>query len=59
METDREKDVYVKTVLTCGERPSPAMATEAMYKTTKLKEDSKPMADEAIKENTYTAKIPR
>ena len=53
METDRETDVYVKTVLTFGDRPSPAMATVAMHKTAELKEDSKPKAAEAIKENTY------
>ena len=49
METDRETDVYVKTVLTFGDRPSPAMATVAMHKTAELKEDSKPKAAEQLK----------
>ena len=53
METYRQADVYVKTVLTFGDRPSPTMATVAMLKTAELKEDSKPKAAEAIKENTY------
>ncbi len=53
METDREPDVYVKTVLTFGDRPSPTMATVAMHKTAELKEAIKPKAAEAIKKNTY------
>ena len=53
METYRQKNLYVKTVLTFGDRPSPTMATVAMHKTAELKEDSKPKAAEAIKKNTY------
>ena len=53
LETDREPDVYAKTVLTFGDRPSPTMATVAMHKTAELKEDCKPKAAEAIKKNTY------
>jgi hypothetical protein len=49
METDRETDVYVKTVLTFGDRPSPAMATVAMHKTAELKEDRKPKQQKQLK----------
>lgn len=53
LETDRDPDIYVKTVLTFGDRPSPSMATVAMHKTAELKEEMKPKAAEAIKKNTY------
>lgn len=53
MQLDRKPDVYVKTVLTFGDRPSPPMATMTMCKTAEMKEDSKPKAAEAIKKNTY------
>ena len=43
-ETDREPDIYVKTVLTFGDRPAPTMAITAMHKTAKLKQDEKPEA---------------
>jgi hypothetical protein len=39
--------------LTFGDRPFPATATVAMYKTVELREVRKPKATEAIKENTY------
>ena len=52
MQLDRKPDVYVKTVLTVGDCPSPTMATVAMHKTAKMQEESKPKAAEAIK-NTY------
>ena len=54
LQAEREPDaVYVKTVLTFGDRPSPSMATVAMRKTAELKEEGKPKAAEAIKKNTY------
>ena len=53
MQLDRKPDVYVKTVLTFGDRPSPTMATVAMRKTAEMQEESKPKAAEAIKKNTY------
>ena len=56
-ETEKEPDTYVKTVLTFGDRPAPAMATTAMRKTATLKEDTKPRAAEAIKENAYVDDI--
>ena len=34
METNREPDVYVKTVLMSGDKPAPAMAQIALRKST-------------------------
>ena len=56
-ETEKDPDTYVKTVLTFGDRPAPAMATAAMRKTATLKEDTKPRAAEAIKDNAYVDDI--
>lgn len=56
-ETEREPDIFVKTVLTFGDRPAPAMATTAMRKTASLKEDVKPRAAEAIVKNAYVDDI--
>ena len=56
-ETEREPDIYVKTVLTFGDRPAPAMATTAMRKTATLKEDVKPRAAEVIAKNAYVDDI--
>lgn len=53
LETDQEPETYVKTVLTFGDRPSPAMATVALRKTAELKEVEAPKAAEAIIKNTY------
>ena len=57
LETEREPDTYVKTVLTFGDRPSPTMATVALRKTAELKEETKPKAANAIKNNTYVDDI--
>ena len=56
-ETDREPDIYAKTVLTFGDRPAPAMPTTAMRKTASLKENDKPRAVEAITKNAYVDDI--
>ena len=56
-ETEREPDIYIKTVLTFGDRLAPAMATTAMRKTASLKEDVKPRAAEAIVKNAYVDDI--
>ena len=56
-ENEREPDTYVKTVLTLGDRPAPAMATIAMRKTASLKESVKPRAAEAIVKNAYVDDI--
>ena len=52
-EVNRQPDTYVKTVLTFGDRPAPAMAITAMRKTAKMKEKEKPKASEAILMNAY------
>ena len=56
-ETEREPDTYVKTVLTFGDRPAPAMAITAMRKTAKLNQDTKPKAAKAILNNAYVDDI--
>ena len=56
-ETEKEPDTYVKTVLTFGDRPAPAMATTAMRTTARLKENVKPRAAEAISKNAYVDDI--
>jgi hypothetical protein len=56
-ESERGPDIYVKTVLTFGDRPAPAMATTAMRKTASLKEDVQPRAAEAIVKNAYVDDI--
>ncbi|XP_068756539.1 uncharacterized protein [Montipora capricornis] len=56
-ETEHEPDTYVKTVLTFGDRPAPAMAITAMRKTAKLNQDAKPKAAKAILNNAYVDDI--
>ena len=56
-EVDREKDTYVKTVLTFGDRPAPTMAITAMQKTANMKKEGKPRAAEAILKNPYVDDI--
>ncbi|XP_028399264.1 uncharacterized protein LOC114522722 [Dendronephthya gigantea] len=53
MDTDREPDVYVKTVLTFGDKPAPAMAQTALQKTAEEGEKRYPAAAEVLKKNTY------
>ncbi|XP_068723496.1 uncharacterized protein [Montipora capricornis] len=53
METNREPDVYVKTVLTFGDKPAPAMAQIALRKTADQAKDSYPEAAQVLKNNTY------
>ena len=53
LETDRKPDVYVKTVLTFGDRPAPAMAQIALQKTATEGEKRNPEAAEVLKKNTY------
>ena len=53
METAREPDVYVKTVLTFGDKPPPSMAQIALQKTAEENLVSHPQAAKAIKENSY------
>ena len=53
METECEPDVYVKTVLTFGDKPAPAMAQIAIRKTADKAKSSYPHAAKVLKENTY------
>lgn len=53
MEVDREPDVYIKTVLTFGDKPAPAMAQIALRKTAEEHQQSYPQAAKALKENSY------
>ena len=53
LETDRAPDVYVKTVLTFGDKPAPAMAQTALRKTADEAKEVFPKAAKVLKENTY------
>ena len=49
----RPPDVYLKTVLTFGDKPAPAMAQIALQKTAKCAEEEHPEAARCLLENTY------
>ena len=53
METERPPDVYVKTVLTFGDKPAPAMAQIALRKTAEEGEELYPEAAKVLKEDVY------
>ncbi|XP_048590228.1 uncharacterized protein LOC116612667 isoform X2 [Nematostella vectensis] len=53
LETERPPDVFVKTVLTFGDKPAPAMAQIALRKTAEEGEKEYPEAAKVLKENTY------
>ncbi|XP_068761870.1 uncharacterized protein [Montipora capricornis] len=53
MEIDRKPDTYVKTVLTFGDKPAPAMAQIALRKTAAEGENHSPSAAKTLKENSY------
>ena len=57
METARDPDVYVKNVLTFGDKPAPAMALTALRKTADEEASSYPEAAKALKKNTYVDDI--
>ena len=57
METHREPDVYVKTVLTFGDKPAPAMAQIALRKTADQSKGTYPEAAQVLKDNTYMDEI--
>ena len=57
METEREPDVYVKTVLTFGDKPAPAMAQTALRKTAEEAKNCYPDAAKIIADNTYVDDI--
>ena len=53
MDTTKPPDTYVKTVLTFGDKPAPAMAQIALRKTEDQAENAHPYAAEVLKKNTY------
>ena len=53
MEIDRKLDTYVKTVLTFGDKPAPAMAQIALRKTAEEGENHSLSAAKTLKENSY------
>ena len=53
METEREPDIFVKTVLTFGDKPAPAMAQIALRKTAQENKEGYPEAAEVLTNNTY------
>ena len=53
METNREPDIYVRTVLTFGDKPAPAMAQIALRKTADQAKSLYPEAAQVLKDNTY------
>ena len=53
LDTSREPDVYVKTVLTFGDKPAPAMAQTALRKTAQECKNTHPKAAEVIMKNAY------
>ena len=53
LQTNREPDVYVKTVLTFGDKPAPAMAQIALHKTADEAKKDFPEAAQVLKDNTY------
>ena len=53
LDTEREPDTYVKTVLTFGDKPAPAMALTALKKTEEESADVHPEAADVLKNNTY------
>ena len=53
MDTTKPPDTYVKTVLTFGDKPAPAMAQIALRKTAEQTEESHPYAAGVLKKNTY------
>ncbi len=53
LDIERDPDTYVKTVLTFGDKPAPAMAQIALRKTAEESEDIYPNATQVLKENTY------
>ena len=53
METDRDPDIYLKTVLTFGDKPAPAMAQIALRKTAQENKVDYPEVAEVLTNNVY------
>ena len=58
LETDREPDVYVKTVLTFGDKPAPAMAQIALRKTADETKEAFPRTAQVLKKTIRTWMTP-
>lgn len=52
-ETEREPDVYVKSVLTFGDKPAPAMTQVALRKTAEEAMEEYPQAAKTVLDNSY------
>ena len=50
---ERDPDIYVKTVLTFGDKPAPATAQIALRKTAEENQDLYPEAASSLKKNSY------
>ena len=53
LDESREPDVYMKTVLTFGDKPAPAMAQIALKKTAEESKQESPQAAEVLERNVY------
>jgi hypothetical protein len=53
MDTNRAPGVYIKTILTFGDKPAPAMAHTALLNTATEGKKCYPEAAEVLKKNTY------
>lgn len=53
MESAREPDIYAILRVTMGDRPAPAIATEALFKTAEMCRDDYPRAAEFILNSSY------
>lgn len=53
MQTDRKPDVYIKQVVTFGDKPAPAMAQLALRMTAEEAEPRYPQAAHVLKESVY------
>ena len=53
LHTNREPDMYVKTVLTFGDKPAPAMAQIALRKTAQESQATHPEAAKVLTNNVY------
>ncbi|XP_028416265.1 uncharacterized protein LOC114540191 [Dendronephthya gigantea] len=57
LETEREPDIYVKKVLTFGDKPAPAMAQIVLRKTAEEAKEIHPEASRTLLENSYVDDI--
>ena len=53
MDVEKEPDVFVMVKVNMGDRPAPAIATEALYMTAEMFQESKPLAATFIQNSSY------